>query len=414
MIYEALLVPNEFSPHARDIKRALLTYDKVVLIDPSDRELIPRNAFMLAMGMPPIMGIDMGPVRPQGHVPDYADDFSQVLEGAKDAVKAGLLEVRSTFQQEAKEQLTIGAIPTGGYPLNIPFVFWLYRSMANDQDFLNDAIQADHSDLIGFIPESDTLALDGRGDGGINDSQALPELERAYGDSDVQHSLTEIARGRLAAVVKYAGYCEAKDMVPLFPSKTYAAVIERLLNNAHSVFLEGDNDLFWVKRNRALQLCHEEFMVENQLDSLSFRDVLKLRTRAWGRQASAREGLFESVFNIATEVDNASNFENQVMERIVQYRVQSEDLVKERRKLGFEIKCDFGKGFLGSGITLSGLLAQIGSPTASIGLTLAAGGMWAFDRAKSYGPQLMDLKARESEMRRGAGFGLHEFYSRLK
>lgn len=96
----------------------------------------------------------------QGYVADYADDFSQVLEGASDAVKAGLLEVRSTFQQESKGHLTIGAIPTGGYPLNIPFVFWLYRSMANDQGFLNDAIQADHSDLIGLIPESDTLALD--------------------------------------------------------------------------------------------------------------------------------------------------------------------------------------------------------------------------------------------------------------
>lgn len=77
-------------------------------------------------------------------------------------------------------------------------------------------------------------------------------------------------------------------------------------------------------------------MAEDRLDELSFRDVLKLRTRAWGNQASAREGLFESIFNIATEIGNDSDFENQAMERIVQYRIQSEELVRERRKLGFE------------------------------------------------------------------------------
>jgi len=53
MIYEALLVPHEAPPSLRDIKRALLTYDKVVMIDPADRELIPRNSFMTAIiGMP--------------------------------------------------------------------------------------------------------------------------------------------------------------------------------------------------------------------------------------------------------------------------------------------------------------------------------------------------------------------------
>lgn len=236
MIYEALLVLNEFSPNGRDLKCALLTYDKVVLIDPSDRELIPRNAFMLAMGMPPIMGMDVGPVRPQGCVAGFADNFSQVLEDAGEAVKVGLLEVRSTFQQESKGQLTIGAIPTGGYPLNIPFVFWLYRSMANDQGFLNDAIKADQTDLINLVPDASTLALSGRGDGKINDAEALPDLKCAFEDSQLQHSLTEIARGRLGAVVKYAGFCEAKNLVPIFSSRTYAAAIERLLNNAHSVF----------------------------------------------------------------------------------------------------------------------------------------------------------------------------------
>ena len=54
-----------------EIKRALLTFDKVYLADPDDRELFPPQAFMTAIGMPPIMGISVGPVRPIGKLPGY-------------------------------------------------------------------------------------------------------------------------------------------------------------------------------------------------------------------------------------------------------------------------------------------------------------------------------------------------------
>ena len=58
-------------------------------------------------------------------------------------------------------------------------------------------------------------------------------------------------------------------------------------------------------------------------------------------------------------------------------------------------------------------MPQLESPLASIGITLAAGGLWAFDRAKEYVPTLRELRAKEREMKRGAGFGLHDFYSRM-
>lgn len=413
MIYEALLVPYEYPLTARELKRALLTYDKVVVIEPSDQELIPRNAIMLAMGMPPVIGIDMGPIRPQGRVEGYVDSFSRVIEEADDAVRQGLVEVRSTFQQQSAGQMTLGSIPTGGYPLNIRLVFWLYRSMANDAGFLRDAICADQTELIRSLATSENLALSGKADGKINDSSALPELEGMGIDSHVKSSLTQVARARLGAVVKYAGFCEAKNLVPMFPSQPYGAVIERLLNNAAVVMNDGVDDKFWTRRNRALELCHEEFLVEERLDGLTFKEALKLRTKAWGRQAEAREGLFESVFRLSTEIGDSSDFDSEAKKRIGEYRKTSDDLVLERRKLGLQIKCDIGKGVLGGGVVLTGLVSQLASPAASIGLTLAAGGMWAFDKAKSYVPQLMDLKAKESEMRRGAGFGMHDFYSRL-
>ena len=86
----------------------------------------------------------------------------------------------------------------------------------------------------------------------------------------------------------------------------------------------------------------------------------------------------------------------------------------ERANLHFKIKCDIGMGVLGGGSAFSGLLTQLQSPLASMGVTLAAGGMWALEKSKDYVPALRKLKNKEESQKRGAGFGLQNFYSRIK
>jgi hypothetical protein len=80
MIYRTLLGPSETPPTLREVKRALLTFDKVLLTDPKDRDIIPPQAFMIALGLPPIMGGNFGPVRPLGKSPGYDDEFDKLLE----------------------------------------------------------------------------------------------------------------------------------------------------------------------------------------------------------------------------------------------------------------------------------------------------------------------------------------------
>ena len=43
MIYEAFVAPTESPNTALEIKRALLTFDKVYIADPDDRDLFPRK-----------------------------------------------------------------------------------------------------------------------------------------------------------------------------------------------------------------------------------------------------------------------------------------------------------------------------------------------------------------------------------
>ncbi len=145
---------------------------------------------------------------------------------------------------------------------------------------------------------------------------------------------------------------------------------------------------------------------------MSIEQVIKLRSIAWGKQAKSRESLFSSIGEIALEIDNHSLFQGKSLDVIKKYRKDSESLIRERQDLNFKIKCEMGKATLGGGTAFLGLLSQLSSP-ASMGLTLAAGGIWVFDKSKEYVPALKQLKSQEAELKRGAGFGLHGFYSRI-
>jgi hypothetical protein len=414
MIYECLIAPSESPNSLLEIKRALLTYDKVKLIDPSDRDVMPSNAFMSAIMGIPLFGMNMGAIRPMGKVLGYDEIFEKITRSCQPTIEQGLIEVISTYDIPATQgNLTIGGVPTGGYPLNTQFVFWLYRNMSQDQQFLAQAISGSKKRLLENSELTEELALKGVGDGGINDIPALPLISDTNLSKEQQECLTQIARARIASMIKYAGFCEMKELVPIFNGSVYGNIVAQLLNNAHTVLEEIEEDNFWLRRNQVLELCHEEFLNEETLNSMSIGQVIKLRTKAWGEQAKSREALFSSVGEISLEIDSQSLFKVKARELIGKYRKDSESLIQERQNLHFKIKCEIGKATLGGGIAFAGLLSQLSSPLTSMGLTLAAGGMWAFDKSKEYVPALRQLKSKEIELKRGAGFGLHEFYSRI-
>ena len=303
MIYESLIAPHENPVSLRDIKRALLTYDKVKIVDADDRDLMPSNTFMsLVMGMP-LFGMDVGPIRPMGKAIGYDVIFQRILEDCKPAIQQGLLEVVSTYDRAETKKFTIGGVPVGGYPLNTQFVFWLYRRMSQDQTFLKSAV-LNQDYLLQRIDHSDGLSLEGRGDGGINDIPPLPLIDNASFSNEQAKYITQIARARIASVIKYAGYCEMKDLVPVFPSDIYGGVVATLLNNAQVVLAGVEEDPYWFKRNRVLELCHEEYLNDEALDEMSVKDAITLRTVAWvnrqkrGKSYLSQLGQFHKSFQI--------------------------------------------------------------------------------------------------------------------
>lgn len=292
MIYSALLVPYESPNSLREIRRALLTYDKVLLVDPSDRDIIPANSFLSTIIGIPLLNMNTGPVRPMGKSLGYDARFEKTLDYCAEAVGQGLIEVQSTYQAKPVGQMMIGAVHMGGYPLNTRFVFSSYRAMAADSGFLQSSIQDDTASLLTQLELCPEIAPKGVGDGGINNIPPLPPIPDKIADAQ-NEGLAIIARSRIGAFIKYAGYCEAKELVPVFPSEVYGGIAKKILNNAVNTLSSADEQGELLRAGRVMELCHEEFLDDRKLDMLSITDVLKLRSAAWGKQAAAREQLFE-------------------------------------------------------------------------------------------------------------------------
>lgn len=418
MIYESLIAPTESITNLRDIKKALLTYDKVKLIDPSDRDVIPANSLLTAVfGMPPIFGGSMGAVMPLGKKANYDNSFQRVIELCKPAVEEGLVEVISTYNVAETNTFTIGRIPTGGYPLNPNLVFWVFREFSKNHDFLNAAINKDKSSLLSIKDKEQDISTTGIGSYKISNIPELPEIVDQNLDKDSRAFLSQIARARIASFIKYGGFCEQKNLIPIFPSDVYGDIAAQLINNINGLLSNQDNvGRFWLQRNRVLKLCHEEYLEDVQLDKMRIQDILKFRTRLWGDQAEAREELFNSISNLANDIEPDKIFNEKAVKCIKDYKKVASQLERERKTLKYQIKSDIAGGLLRvGGVGLSGeFLVQIESPFVSVAATLIAGGIWAIDKTKKYVPELKKLTEQENEFNWGAGLGIQNFYSRLQ
>jgi hypothetical protein len=173
MIYETFINPKERPNKLLEIKRALLTFDKIHI----DPDLFPPQAFMVAMGMPPVMGLNAGPVRPLGKVAGYDEAFDRLMTDVDIARRQGLIDVTTTYDTSTSQNMTVGAVLMDNYPLNPKFMVWAYRNLARDYDAMRLAVEGDN-DLF-EAPDDAVLAIEVsncRADGGINNDPALPLL----------------------------------------------------------------------------------------------------------------------------------------------------------------------------------------------------------------------------------------------
>lgn len=411
MIRIGYLVPSERPIKMIDVKKALLTYDRVYLPDPDDRDLIPPQTFSsIVFGMP--LAVHQGPIRALGKIPAYDDSFDQLLDELSAPYRQEIIQVVSSFERRDSGTIILGPPQLGNYPLNPEFMFHAYREVVTDQDVLKSAILGDDAlngssdDLVRSIAEGNFL-----GDFSIGGGPRPPLLEGNLLRNHLRAELSSIARGRIAATMKSIGYCASKNMVPIFTNNTYNNIASSFLRRATEVIDEvAVEDPYWLNRCKALDVAHDEYLEEAVLDEMPIEDVLRLRTAVWGAQAEKRDGLLEAIASLAREYDGADDFEDEVRTRIQDYRLAATALMKERSRLNFSIKCDLlMAGLTATPSMITGMYSQMQSAIGA-GTILMGGCLFATKKFKDYANIVSNLRAAEDEFSDNACFGLHNFY----
>lgn len=369
----------------------------------------------MALGMPPIMSMPSpNPVRRIGKAPGYDDEFAAVVDAAKAAVYQGSVSVVRTYQPPAPE-FRIGMVDLGGFPLELSTLLRLFRAAAADPQFQSAAVQNDR--WLFESPERVWAVAEPRGnaDGTINDAPQLPDVTFSLANEDVREPLSNIARARIGHTIKLTWFCMTQGLVPLGAHHWHDSILRTILrNSAEFVDQIAEVDPYWNYRNRALKLVHDEYLDLARLDQLSVEDVLRLRTAAWGRQAEARDALFDAVGQIARDANEEADFDRAVLEQIRDYRQKAAEVEDERVALLFKVNCEIGKAVLGGAgsLTAAGAIATLGTSFGAAA-SLVAAAYFVLQQYQDLKPVADELRRLEGEFESDARFGIHNFYDQF-
>ncbi|GBE22681.1 MAG TPA: hypothetical protein ENH00_06400 [Actinobacteria bacterium] len=378
----ALIVPSERPPTSAELKRALFSFEHIVLIHPEDRDLIPAHTYVSATGFPFPIGMPTGRVRPLGKSRGYDDGFERVLEDIKLAERQGHVRLLARPEQ-SEARMTLGAVLVPEGTPDPRWVFQVYRALAQDPAWVKSALGG--IEPISAREEAEELCLPSADDGTLTtylDGQSVSQsrplaavLMSGWSEEDARLA-AKVAHARLGAVVKSFGYSQLNGMVPLATHHVTATILARLGNQIRSASWSSDADL-----TRRLSQIHNMLIVDevdaSAIDGMTTRELLKLRTRAWGRYQEGRLAFLRVLRQISTEELTDESFSARIREEIARYRTLQENYESDRRGLQRSaLKTGVGTGLtttlstLAAGAIahdLSALLVGVATAISSIG-----------------------------------------------
>jgi hypothetical protein len=160
----------------------------------------------------------------------------------------------------------------------------------------------------------------------------------------------------------------------------------------------------------------DEFVPPKALSKLTVSDVVRMRTRAWGKEGAARMRLFRAVARLTEECRDLQALRTRLRSEIDAYNNSATDLVTERKKIGWKAVASIASGVAIPTLeTLSGYISAavahaiinpagvlVGGLTAIGGLTFAVA------------PHAVDYKGKRKKFEQSVGFALLSPYAPLK
>lgn len=421
MIANSIILPTEQPIDIHDIKRALLTYDKVYIPSPEDRELLPpntyQNALFVSLGFSPMpFGMPDGPIKPLGKIDNYDEIFEKVIHECKGAISQGNIEILGAPKYE--QSVTFGATPVPDDTPNPIFTYINYRQISENPDFVNLMGKGLEKLNLNNVKDLSKLSPTGREseEQSVNDVKRPPKalLEKEGTDKDTIQLLSNLCHSRIGALVKYLGYSFNKQLHPFTSDVGYANVISKLEYNFIGTVESIQSDEELIKKQKRLATLHNlilsEFIDPVKLDALDINQILKQRTKAWGKTQENRAKLITELNEIALDCGSDLKFERACETKFNDFLKVASDYHHEVDKLKIMLLFDANLFFFMKGQEFQLLEKILKAP--SLETLLIVGGMGIL-YAKQHLASVLDIVKKAEERREATGYAIYTNYKYL-
>lgn len=277
-LYNALLMPTEEPPSELAIKRALLTYDKILIPDRNETHLIPNGVINDDYGN---MSISYSQFAPYARVKNYEEEWDNLMNKYSILVSKDLLQVvnidfynnlpyrliRHAYHWYAgnKELVNI-ASKTVPFPANDDKIFAEQKLMLRDGLYYGFEIKPSNvSYSVNHYPKM--IKLD------IKD-----EVRSNY--------ITHVSMLKIGQVIKYLLYCNQNGINPVIVDKSQKKIIDKIYEYnkcPHDSFVNlpiiknTNMDIVGIIE----KFVFNEIIDPQALEEMSLKDVINLRNKTW-------------------------------------------------------------------------------------------------------------------------------------
>jgi hypothetical protein len=331
----ALLVPTEKPPTELELKRALLSFDEIHVLDPDDRDMMDPAAFMNAMSgglLPVFMGGEDGKALPLPKTASFDEEFGKTIEAFDKAGCASSLVIKPkpTFFKG----FGLGAVPTPAGWASPAWTLQTFRGLAANADFLR-ASAASLKPLEDSLEEVRTLrAANPRALASSNVLPSIASLGWVQPGEDAE-LLDYLAAARLGAFVKTLGLCAVQGYQPFTTDPGMDGVLRLVAGELQRVSGSRPHaePALMLHVSLVQSVFLEEVLDHEALNAASVADVVRLRTRAWGKAQAERKRFLMQVGKIAAESPDTETFQRTVQKEVETYLKACADLDHDWRKI---------------------------------------------------------------------------------
>lgn len=233
-----------------------------------------------------------------------------------------------------------------------------------------------------------------------------------------EHSEVALAMcyARAGYLLKTLAYCETVGVNALTNNNGLAKLIS-LINRDYLVAAQKVHEYTGEDISRGLyaleNLVFREYIDKEVLDNASPEQILKLRTKAWGKAHERKAELKEVLIEIVQENEGDKKVESAINREIKAYLKECRDLEHENWKLHMRVLLGAGSYVTAGGLASSDELINMSNNISLI--TIGTIGLSLLLRdGKTIVPQIMDLIKRKGEVRALRGYALFHPYENLK